>query len=894
MTLWSRLRSWLQATLGRSRMESEMDAELRFHMETYAADLVRSGVAPAEAMRRARIEFGGIDRAKEECREARGVHFLETLAQDVRYGLRTLRKSPGFTVVAVLTLSLGIGANTAIFSVVNGVLLKPLSYPHPDRLVAIAESSPPFDAGSISYPDFVDWTKMNHTFDALAAYRHGDFTLTGAGDAQHLKVTEVSASFFPLLGIRPVIGRDFAPDDDTVAAAPTLMLSEQLWRAKFGASPEIIGKSLNLDGRAYTVVGVVPGNFYFCCESMNFELGDAYTPIGNQNADWVTDRGTNPGIFAVGSLRANVTLSQARADMDAVSRNIPVVYPKWKNHSSRAVLFPLVERMAEGVKGTLLILLAAVGFVLLISCANVANLLLARATGRAREFAVRAALGATRRRVVRQLLTESLLLAFTGAILGIALARWGTQAGLKALPATLPRANDIGVDLRVLMFTLTVSILGGLFFGLAPALRSSRPNLHDTLKEGARGAGGARHRRMQAVFVITELALAVILVICAGLTLRSLTRVWIVDPGFDPRNILAFDLSLPPSVGKQSPQQVRAFLRRLPEEVAAIPGVQTVSLSDGAEPLGGDSEMSFWLEEQPKTKIHNPLTMSYLVSPDYLKVMKIPVIRGRFLSATDTEETHLVGVIDTVFAQTYFPNQDPIGHFVRLAYKDTPVEIVGVVAHVKQWGLDETGAEPIQVQLYTLAEQMPDPWMQWLATAATFNVRTESPNYPTADTIRSALAGVNSEQVAYNFESAEHVIAQSLAARRFTAILMGFFAAGALLLASIGIYGVMSYVVGQRTHEIGVRIALGASRADVLRIVLGDGATLAFAGVALGLCAAFPLTQLIASMLFGVRPHDPLTFVTVATLLTFSALAACYIPARRAMRVDPMVALRHE
>jgi predicted permease len=444
------------------------------------------------------------------------------------------------------------------------------------------------------------------------------------------------------------------------------------------------------------------------------------------------------------------------------------------------------------------------------------------------------------------------------------------------------------------MFTLTVSILGGLFFGLAPALRSSRPNLHDTLKEGARGAGGARHRRTQAVFVITELALAVILVICAGLTLRSLTRVWIVDPGFDPRNILAFDLSLPPSVGKQSPQQVRAFLRRLPEEVAAIPGVQAVSLSDGAEPMGGDSEMSFWLEEQPKTKIHNPLTMSYLVSPDYLKVMKTPVIRGRFLSAADTEETHLVGVIDTVFAQTYFPNQDPIGHFVRLAYKDTPVEIVGVVAHVKQWGLDETGAEPVQVQLYTLAEQMPDPWMQWLATAATFNVRTESPNYPTADTIRSALAGVNSEQVAYNFESAEHVIAQSLAARRFTAILMGFFAAAALLLASIGIYGVMSYVVGQRTHEIGVRIALGASRADVLRIVLGDGATLAFAGVALGLCAAFPLTRLIASMLFGVRPHDPLTFVAVATLLTFSALAACYIPARRATRVDPMVALRHE
>ena len=894
MSLWRQVSRGLRVLTHRRVADQDVADEVQHFLEEAAAESLTCGLSPEEARRTAKLEVGNMDAVREQIREAGWENIVASFFADLRFALRMLRKSPGFTTVAVLTLALGIGANTAIFSVVNGVLLKPLSYPHPDRLVAIAESSPPFDVGSISYPDFVDWTKMNHTFEGLAAYRHGNFTLTGVGDAEHLKVTEVSASFFPLLGVRPVIGRDFTPDDDTVAATPTLMLSEQLWRAKFDASPLVIGKSLSLDGRAYTLVGVVPANFYFCCESMNFQLGDAYTPIGNQNADWVTDRGTNPGIFAVGSLKPNVSLSEARADMDAVSRNIAVTYPQWKNHSSRAVLLPLVERMAGGVKSTLLMLLAAVGFVLLISCANVANLLLARATDRAREFALRAALGATRRRVVRQLLTESLLLAFTGAILGIALARWGTQAGLKTLPDALPRANDIGVDLRVLIFTLAVSILGGLFFGLAPALRSSRPNLHETLKEGARGAGGARHRRTQAVFVIAELALAVILVICAGLTLRSLTRVWTVDPGFDSHNVLGFDLSLPPSVAGQSPQQVRAFLRRLPEEVAAIPGVQAVSLSDGAEPMDGDSEMSFWLEEQPETKIHNPLTMSYVVSPDYLKVMKIPLVRGRFLSAADTEETHLVGVIDTVFSETYFPNQNPVGRYIRLAYKDTPVEIVGVVAHIKQWGLDETGAEPVKVQLYTLAQQMPDPWMQWLATAASFKVRSKWPNYPTPDAIRLALAKVNNEQVAYDFISAEHLIAQSLAARRFTVILMSFFAGAALLLASIGIYGVMSYVVGQRTHEIGVRIALGASRADVLRMVLRGGANLAFAGVALGLCAAFPLTQLIASMLFGVRPHDPLTFVAVATLLTFSALAACYVPARRAMCVDPVVALRHE
>lgn len=889
------LRAWLSRIAGlfhKERRDRELADEIESNLQMHIEDNVRDGMTPEEARRQALLKFGGVESAKESCRDRRGIPVLEAMWQDGRYGLRMLRKSPGFTIVAVLTLALGIGVDTALFSVVNGVLLKPLPYPHADRMVALAESSPAFSEGSISYPDFVDWTKMNQTFDALAAYRHDDFNLTGMGDAERLKVTEVSASFFSMLGVQPVIGRDFAPDDDKASAAPTVMLSDRLWRAKFDSSPDIIGKTLTLNGTAYTVIGIVPPNFYFCCESMNFQLGDAYMPIGNQKAGWVTDRGDYPGIFAVGRLKANVTLARARADMDAVERNIAVAYPDWKKNS-RAVLIPLVERMARSVKGTLLILLAAVGFVLLIACANVTNLLLARATGRTREFAVRAAFGATRRRVIRQLLTESLLLAAAGGILGVLLAWRGTQAGLKALPETLPRANDIGMDWRVLIFTLAVSILGGLFFGLAPALRSSHPNLHDTLKQGGRGSGSARHQKTQAIFVIAELALAAVLVICAGLTIRSLARLWSVDPGFDPHNVLAFDLALPPSVAKETPQQVRAFLRRLPEEVTGIPGVQAVSLSDGAEPMSGDNEMSFWVAGKPRPKT-DPLTLSYLVSPDYLKVMRIPLVRGRFLSAADTEDTQFVGVIDEAFAQTYFPNQDPVGHFIRLSYKDTPIRIVGVVGHVKQWGLDEDARSPVKTQLYTLAEQMPDAWIQWLGNAATFNVRAESSNYPTPDAVRAALGKVNSEQAAYNFESAEHVIAESLAGRRFTAILMGFFAAAALLLASIGIYGVMSYVVGQRTHEIGVRIALGASRGDVLKSVLGQGAKLAIAGVGLGLCAAFGLTRLISGVLFNVSATDPLTFIAVSSLLVLVALAACYIPAHRAMQVDPMVALRHE
>jgi predicted permease len=811
---------------------------------------------------------------------------MGTAWQDLRYSLRILTKSPGFTVVAVLTLALGIGANTALFSVVNGVLLNPLPYPNPERIVAVAEKFPPFPEASIAYPNFLDWVGMNYTFDALAAYRHTDFNLTDSGGAQQLTAVQVSASFFPLLGVKPVIGRNFSREDDKQSAAPVVMLSERFWRGKFGGSPEILERMLKLDGTGYTVIGVVPENFYFCCESINFELGDVYVPIGSGNASWLTARDVHPGIRAIGRMKPDVTIEQARADMNDVAINLEKAYSD-TNKNTRVVLVPLLQRMVQGIQTTLLVLFAAVGFVLLIACANVANLLLARAMGRAREFAVRSVLGATQRRVIRQLLTESLLLSVAGGALGVLFAWWGTQAALGALPQALPRANDVRVDFRVLLFTLAVSIVAGALFGLAPALKTARPDLHETLKEGGRGLSGARHRT-QAIFVVFELALAVVLLVGAGLTLRSLARLWSMNRGFNPQNVLSFDLAFPPFVQKD---QIRPMLRRLPDTIAQIPGVEVASLTDASKPLSDDWETHFWIEGRPKppTVTEMPDTLLYLVSPNYLRVMGIPLLRGRFFTSVDSERSRRVGAIDENFAREYFPNQDPIGQ--RIVVDDSPVEIIGVVGHTEQWAQDQKLSGSVKVQLYTLAEQVAD---RWLGKGAGIVVRTQAPNYPSEDTIRSAMQQINQEQATYNFESMDWIIARSLVSRRFAMILLGVFAAIALVLASIGIYGVMSYVAGQRTHEIGLRMALGAQRSDVLKLVFREAAMMVFAGVAIGLIAAGALTELIKSLLFGISSTDPATFAAVATLLSAVAFGACYLPTHRAMLVDPIVALRHE
>jgi predicted permease len=817
---------------------------------------------------------------------------MSALLQDVRYALRMLAKSPGFTVIAVLTLALGIGANTALFSVVNGVLLNPLPYPHPERLVALAERFPPFPEASIAYPNFLDWARMNRTFELLAAYRHSNFNLTGRGDTQRLSAQEVSASFFRSLGVRPVLGRDFSPKDDEQGAAPVVILSGGLWKSKFGASPAILGQVLTLDGTGYLVIGVLPENFYFCCESMNFQLGDIYVPIGSQTGPWLVARDFHPGIRAIGRLKPGVTVEQARADMNGIALDLARSYPK-TNKDTHVVVTQLRERMVHDIRPTLLVLLASVGFVLLIACSNVVNLLLVRAAGRAREFAVRSVLGATRRRVTRQVLTESVLLSTGGGGLGLLMAWWGTQAGLKVLPEALPRAGDVRMDLRVLLFALVVSMFAGILFGLAPAWKTSRSDLHETLKQGGRAASATRVRT-QSTLVVVELAMAALLLIGAGLTIRSLQRLWTVNPGFDPQNVLSFDFTLPASTAKETSGQVDAMLQQLPSRVAAIPGVEAASVTDASEPMNDDWEEPFWIEGKPKppTVREMPETLIYIVSRDYLRVMKIPLLRGRFFASQDGALSRRVGVIDETFAREYFPNQDPVGQ--RIVMEDSPFEIVGVVGHVKQWGLGEDGTGAVKIQVYALAEQIPDRWLPLLVRGTGFVVRTETPNYASADAIRTAIRTANSEQVAYDFKSMDRVLSDSLAAQTFGMILLGAFAAVALLLATIGIYGVVSHIAGQRTREIGIRMALGAQREDVLKIVMADAARMTFVGVPIGLAAAVLLTGLIKKILFGVSATDPLTFVAVAVLLSVVALAACYVPAQRAMRVDPMIALRDE
>jgi predicted permease len=814
---------------------------------------------------------------------------MNALLRDLRYGLRMLAKNLGFTAIAVLTLALGIGVNTALFSVVNGVLLNPLPYLEPNHLVALYSRDANYNQASVSYPNFLDWVSDNRSFSALGAFRGDDFDLTGMGEPERVPVEMISASFFPLLGVHPVLGRAFRPEEDQLGAAPVALISGGLWKRKFGATPDVLGKTLILNYVAHTIVGVIPESFRYI--GGNFHRSEVYTPIGQFKEPMFRNRSVGMGMDAVGRLKPGASFEQAKADMDALARHLAEQYPD-ANKGTGVTLIPLKQSMVGDVQPFLLLLLAAVGFVLLIACVNVANLLLARSTARTREFAIRVALGANRGRVVRQLLTESILLAAVGGGLGLLLASWETQAALKVLPSALPRVEEIHVDVRVLLFTLVASVLAGILFGLVPALRNSQVDLHETLKEGGRGSSGARHRA-QRIFVAAEMALAVVLLAGAGLMIRSLVRLSKVDPGFDAHNLLNFYSSFPPLA---SPDAVRATWRRMEDSLRGIPGVVAASLTVGSVPLGNDSTVPFWVEGQspPTNRSEMKMTLLYAVQPDYLNVMRTPLKRGRFLSTADTEHSPLVVVIDERFRQLYFGNQDPIGKRINLVGVNLTAEIVGVVGHVKQWGLDEGITAPTQAQMYASMAQTPDQLISLYASSTGVFVRTAGAPAAQVGSIRHSVDQVNSQQAMYNIRTMEEILSESLAARRFSMILLGIFAALALLMACVGIYGVISYLASQRTHEIGVRLALGAERRDVLRMVLGEGAKMAFLGVAIGLAAAWGLTRLMANMLFGVSIHDPVTFAGVASLLILVALAACYIPARRATKVDPMEALRYE
>jgi putative ABC transport system permease protein len=812
---------------------------------------------------------------------------MKNLRQDVQFALRVLRKSPGFTAIAILTLALGIGANTALFSVVNGVLLNPLPFQEPDQLVELYTKTPSFDQSSITYPNFLDWRENNRSFSSLSAFRSDNFNLTGSGEAERLHGHMISADFFSTLGLQPVLGRAFRPEEDQPGAAPVAILGDALWKRRFGSSPDILGKNVTLNGVSYAVVGVAQRTI------TGLSPSDVYIPIGQWNDPTFRDRRISMGTNALARMKFGVTIEQARTDLNMVAKNLAAAYPE-SNKDSGITLVPLKTDVVGNVRGVLLVLLGAVSFVLLIACANVANLLLARATGRAREFAIRSALGASASRVVRQLLTESVLLGIAGGAIGLLLAELGMRAILAALPDSLPRVEEIALDSHVILFTVGVSLLTGVVFGLVPALKMLQPDVSETLKEGARGSSGKRHRT-QRVLVAVEMALALVLLVGAGLMIRSLAVLWGINPGFDPRNALAFSISVTSSQGA-TPDQLRSRHRETLRQLEAVHGVEAVSLVGGSLPMDGDSEVPFWLEGQPKPANQQdmPFALFYLVNPSYLRAMSIPLQRGRFLSERDDEHSPVVAVIDSSFARKFFPNRDPVGKHLNLGLLDVQPEIVGVAGHIEHWGLGAKASENIQSQIYLSVWQVPDRFWPLLANGGQYVARTASTSSGLVNEIRHAAERADATSAVYEVQPLQEIVSRSIAKQRMAMLLLSVFSSLALVLSAVGIYGVISYLAGQRTHEIGIRMALGASTRDVLRIVLGEGIRIALVGVGVGVAAALGLTRLLTQIIYGVSANDPLTFAGVAILLTAVALLACYIPARRAMRVDPIVVLRYE
>ena len=813
---------------------------------------------------------------------------MNTLIQDLRYALRMLGKSPGFTAVAILTLALGIGANTALFSVVNGVLLNPLAYPHAGQLTAIYGETPGATQGYITYLNFLDWQRDSHAFSSMAMYRHEDYNLTGTSRSERVSGYMVSAGFFSTLGVKPIFGRAFRTDDDQLGAAPVVILGGGFWQRQFGSSPVIVGKSIVLNGASYVIVGVIPPSFSFYGQSY-----DIYIPLGQWNDPSFRDRRIDMSAHAVGRLKPGVTLAQAQADMDDVARNLAIAYPE-ADKDVGIKLVSMKEDMVGNVKPFLLVLLAAVGFLLLIACANVANLLLARSMGRSREFAIRAALGASHVRVVRQLLTESILLGGLGGALGLLIAFWSVKTVGGILPGALPRANEVSLDGRVLLFTMVLSLFAGIAFGLAPALKTSRVNLQEILKESGRGSSGARHR-VQGVFVALEVGLALVLLIGAGLMIRSLAALWRVNPGFNPSHAITFALSMPSS-SKTTSTETRARLRHFDDKMRSIPGVEAVSVTLGSRPMIHDTVLPFWIEGQPKPAHLNEMhsALCYLVEAGFRQAMGVNLERGRFIMPQDDERAPVVIVIDDVFAHTYFPGENPIGKRINIALFGVQAQIVGVIGHVKQWGPGGESRAGVEAQFEYPFMQLPEKIMPLAADAVAVVLRTQNDPAAIMAPVRRAVEEIDSREVIYSVETMDEVVSNSFAARRLSMILLSVFAGLALTLACVGIYGVISYLVSQRTHEIGVRMALGAQQGDVLRLVIGQGMKLILTGVALGIVAALGLTRLMAAMLFGVKATDPATFAGVAVLLAIVAVTACYVPAKRAARVDPMVALRHE
>ncbi|MBD0372907.1 MAG: ABC transporter permease [Pyrinomonadaceae bacterium] len=881
-----RLKLW-----SRQRREEELDEELRSHMEMAVRDRLERGETLEEAEAAVRREFGNLGLVKEVTREMWGWVWLEQLLQDIKYGMRSLRRAPGFTIVAVVTLALGIGANTAIFSVVNAVLLRPLPYAESDQLITpMGEKNSSSARTVVSYPDYLDWREQTQTLEYVAAYRQSSLLLRrGDTEPEPLYGENVSADLFPLLRVQPVLGRAFTRAEDQPKSEPVILISYSVWQRRFNSDPNIIGQQLQRGGAGAgpTIIGVLPEGFSFPVQAGRT---DFLRPIAPALGEWADRRGAY-SLRVIARLKPGVTAQQAESEMHTIGERLEQQYPD-EGFRLGARFVSLYEDVVGQVRTSLLVLLGAVCLVLLIACANVANLLLARATARHREVAIRTALGASHGRVMRQLFTESLLLSLTGGALGMLLAVWGVDLLVAHTTLNIPRLRDVHLDARVLAFTFAISALTGILFGLAPTLQAMRVDLQEALKEGARSVtDGAGRSRVRGLLVVLEVALSLMLLIGAGLLIKSFVRLRGVNPGFDPEHVLTTDLSLS-KVKYPEPEQQQQLFAQLIERLRSVPGVESAAVIYPL-PFGGTtSGNSFIIEGRPEPLPSEKPAANYrAISPDYFRLLRIQLLRGRSFTEQDSAKAPPVLIINETFARRFFPGQDPLGQRIAIerargnkAVQDMR-EIVGVVSDVRHEGLDEAAGP----EFYVPYMQAPESYMNVV-------VRTNDAVNQAGmiASIRETIKASDREQYIPNIQPVTELIAESVADRRFNALLTGLFAAVALLLASVGIYGVMAYTVAQRTHEIGVRMALGARPVDILRLVLRQGLRLILFGVALGIVAALLLTRMLVGLLYGVPPTDPATFATVASLLILVALMACYVPARRATKVDPLIALRYE
>jgi putative ABC transport system permease protein len=880
--------------------EAAIIEELAQHLDDCYEELLAGGATDAEAHQQTLAELSGSALFARQLRrvERRSApepivretnwrtRMISDLWQDLRFGARMLRKQPGFTLIAVLTLALGIGANTAIFTVVNALLLRPLPYPAADRLAVVATTMrrERVEVRSTSYPDFISWRDQNTYFEQIAARTSNSFSLLSGNEPERVNGELVSANYFSLLGVRAVQGRAFLPEEDrTPDAQRVALVGYGLWQRRFGGAPNLVGKTIQLSDGNYTVVGIMPEGFRGISDRADLWLPMMMTSAVRVASDLqIRDQ---RWLSTVARLKPGVSLRQAQTEMDTLARRLEQTHPN-TNANRGALVTPLHEQLFGNMQLMLWILLGAVGCVLLVACANVANLLLQRAATRRKETAIRLALGATSGRLIRQLLTESLLLALCGGALGVLVAFWSADFLVALSPITFPSFVKLNVDARVLSFSLLISVLTGVLFGLAPALQAAKPMLNEVLKDSGRGtSGGLGRSRLLGSLVVSEIALALVLLVGAGLMIRSLQRLQAVDPGFDSKRLLTMSFSLPAQ--KYPRAQIGAFNQQLRERLRAMPGVQAVALSSDL-PLSGDTSAGpIELEGQPAASADTEIRMyRHRVTPQFFSTFGIPLVKGRDFTADDQAQAPGVVIISEALAKRYWPGADPIGKRFRESGSENPwVSIVGVVADIKYRGLPQNPNSDPDVYF---------PLLQRPTSNLSLAVRTEADPANLTAAIRSELQKLDPNLPVYGITTMAQQVARQTTQARFSTWLLGIFGALALLLSAVGIYSVMAYAVEQRTHEVGIRMALGARASDVLRLVIKQGMRLALLGVALGVGAALALTQLMKGLLFGVAAADPLTYAGIAFLLTAVALLACWLPARRATRVDPLVALRCE